>query len=149
MVRAAAVVLAVAGSLAPAAALAADRPSAVFHAEGLDAATIIQRATACTPRFATSGLTTAPTIVTSDPTSGFLQARNFIAAANFAPAYRTTVTVEAKDGRFRISHEAIEVQLGRSMAPVKVMPAAFAVELNAQSGKIAACIRTGPVGDDF
>lgn len=156
-VRAAALGLIFAGALQmalPDSALAAHEagpdPSAVFQAPELEAATIIRRSLVCVPKFATSGLTTADTIVSNDPASGFLQARNFIASNGFSPNYRSTITVEAKDGRFRIAHTNIEVQAGRAAwARAAYFRNGLDVRLQAQSSEIAECVMLGPVGNDF
>jgi len=126
-------------------------PSAVYEARGLAADEIARRAASCLPRFVTSGLTVAPTIITSDPAVGFVEARNYVPARGVAPAYRSRITVEAKDGRFRIAHHDVEVMFGRRWLPIPPakMTAAFAADFNAQSAPIAECVRSGPVGKDF
>jgi hypothetical protein len=122
----------------------------VFPAEGQDHQTLAKRALVCIPKFATSGLTTANTIVSSDVEAGFVQARNaWKGSGMFGLNYRTTITFEAKDGRFRISHGEFEVATDRSAYSAMNYPGGALLDMRNQSTRIAACVISGPVSDDF
>lgn len=123
--------------------------SDVYETPG-DAAAITRRATTCLAKNVTSGLTTADTIVTSDPESGVVIARNaFILPGALGDSRaRSEITVEAKPGRFRITHDKIERLLAgrwvdlppRKMAKTMLEGATF---------RLVSCVQKGPVGDDF
>ena len=131
-------------------AAAAPGPSEVYEAPGLGREAITRRALVCIPKFATSGLTTAPTIISSDPEAGFVQAHNVFKAVGFAvPTSRSTITFEAKDGRFRISHGDLAVMIGARWADANHPSKGTISHLRGQSFQIANCIQQGPVSDDF
>jgi hypothetical protein len=124
-------------------------PIEVYEAANLDHQAITKRALVCIPKFANSGLTTADTIVSSDVEAGYIQARN-VWTGYAGGTYRSTVTLEAKDGRFRISHSDLGVMFPRSGWAVMRFPGGAEISfMQAQSFNIATCIQNGPVSPDF
>jgi hypothetical protein len=86
--------------------------SPVFEATG-DHQAITKRAITCITQVVKPGFTTAPTITSSDPEAGTVVANNAF-VYYYGPLLpvefraRTTLTFQAKDGRFRIVHTNIE-----------------------------------------
>ena len=67
-------------------------------------------ATACVNQHATSGWIDIPTIESSDPESGMIVAINHLAGEGLMGRdVRTTLTLEARDNRFRIAHSNFQL----------------------------------------
>ena len=101
------------GSSALAAAPVVDRvESAVFETSG-DHQAITRRGATCIAQVVKPGVVNAPTILNTDPEGGVVVANN---AFEYVDRFiiptteqaRTTLTFEAKDGRFRVVHSSIE-----------------------------------------
>ncbi len=123
--------------------------SPVYDARGSVEA-LSRKANVCIAQLVSSGLTTAPTILSSDPVSGVIVARNtfeYHETVWGSPLYqtaRTRLTFEAREGRFRLSHSDIQVLNGdwrpiRAAKPGKVDE--MRDQLLAQADKIASCIK--------
>lgn len=99
--------------------------SQVYEATG-DRAAIARRGTKCMAQMLKPGVRTAPTILTSDPESGVVVANNSLQYAEklLIPLVydaRSKVSLEARDGRFRLTHTEIEVLTPHGgWAPAKV-----------------------------
>jgi hypothetical protein len=88
--------------------------SPVYSVEG-DVSSITRRAATCSAQILKPGLVAAPTILNVDVVGGVVVANNafdysekVFGSPLISPA-RTTVTIEAKTGRFRIVHTDIQV----------------------------------------
>jgi hypothetical protein len=107
--------LAAALALAVTAAHAADPPpSAVYDAPGIEAAQLVRRALVCIPQtFTPEASDDLPTeVVNSEPESGVAVANvGFRFSAGFwgggAQRARSTLTFEARPGRFKVTHSAV------------------------------------------
>jgi ABC-type uncharacterized transport system auxiliary subunit len=122
----------------------------VYPADGIDHATATKRALLCIRKFASSGLTTADAIISSDIEAGYIQARNAWRGQEFAALrYRTIITFEAKDGRFRITHNGFEVATDYAGYGEMNYPGNAVNDMKNTSDKIAACVVHGPVADNF
>lgn len=151
--RLALVVAAALSAAQPATAQQSAQPivSEVFEAAGLDHAALTRRATVCLGKHASAAHLTSDTIITSDPESGVVVARTALAfpsSLGGSATGRSQITVEAKGGRFRITHDKIEhlVGSGWSNAPV---PTGLKGTLQSLSYVVADCVQKGPVSDDF
>lgn len=82
--------------------------SPVFETNG-DRATIARRAIICAAQTLRPGMTNASTIIASDADAGVVVARDDIGLGS--DEARSTVTIETKDGRFKITHMTIEMHL--------------------------------------
>ncbi len=86
--------------------------SPVFETNG-NHQDLTKRAMTCIAQIVKPGFTTAPTIITSDPEAGTVVANNAF-TYYYGPLLpveyraRSTLTFQAKDGRFRIVHTSIE-----------------------------------------
>jgi hypothetical protein len=106
----AATAIAVASSPAHAAAKYLDSvESPVFQTSG-DHQAISKRALTCIAQIIKPGFIDAPTVKSSDLDAGIIVANNgFDYSDNFSKTpVRTTLTFEARDGRFKITHSDIE-----------------------------------------
>lgn len=116
---------------------------------------ITKRAITCIAQIVKPGLVNAPTIVSSDIKSGVIVANN-----SFKFSYgllettaRTTLTFQAKDGRFRIVHASIE-QLSDARGWIGIGTWRFsggdaakeAIEAISQS--LATCVKSNPTAND-
>ena len=95
--------------------------SPVYEAEG-DHQAITKRALVCVAQTVRPGLTDAPTVTSSDLDAGVIVANNAfeVTSGLLRVRARTTLTVQAKDGRFRIVHTNIEQYLDASYGWTKV-----------------------------
>lgn len=125
--------------------------SPVYEADG-DHQAITRRALVCIAQVVRPGLTNAPTVTSSDVEGGLIVANNafeFTSGLMKSEA-RTTLTFQAKDGRFRITHTNIEQYLDASYGWTKVGTWKFSggekVQAAAQaiSDRIADCVKTKP-----
>jgi hypothetical protein len=87
--------------------------STVFEAPGLSTQVLMQRASTCIPQNMKPGYVTAPVIQSTDLEQGKIvaigvveigQVKVHLAYIEPAMQLRSTLTFEAKDGRFRITH---------------------------------------------
>lgn len=120
---------------------------------------ITKRATTCIAQIVKPGFTTAPTITSSDPEAGMVVANNAFVYSYGALGIpmpnkaRTTLTFQAKDGRFRIVHTSIEqFSDGSGWQPIGTWrfsggdAAKEAIEAISQS--LATCVKTNPAAND-
>lgn len=119
--------------------------SEVFHAEGT-AQEIVGRAKGCIAqlvRFDAVGGTPAGDVIVADvPESGIVTANNRLPVKFWGvrTIIQSTLTVQAKDGRFRIRHSAMKAD---GLQPIRADSKNAEVadkELAALSGRIAACV---------
>ena len=83
--------------------------SPVYETAG-DHQAITKRGIICVTQILRPGIINAPTITSSDVDIGLIVSNNAFTISNFlySENVRTTLTFEAKDGRFRITHGNIE-----------------------------------------
>jgi hypothetical protein len=83
--------------------------SPVFEVVG-DHQAITKHAATCIAQIIKPGLVSAPTIVSQDNDAGVIVANNSLKYSHglLQPTVRTTLTFQAKDGRFKILHTNIE-----------------------------------------
>ena len=99
--------------------------SEVYQTTG-DHAAITRRANTCAAQLLHSGLQTIPTIISSDPEAGSVVARDTFkipigkGKGLFAVAFdaRGEVTIEAKDGRYRMVWNNLELLMVHDWAPI-------------------------------
>ena len=121
--------------------------SPVYETEG-DHQAISRRALTCIAQIVRPGLTDAPTVLSSDLDAGVIVANNAfkVTTGLFDADARTTLTFEAKDGRFRITHTNVEQFLdahyGWTAVPTARLSLGDKVQAGAQliSEHIAACV---------
>lgn len=138
--------------------------SVVFEATG-DHQAIAKRGATCIAQIAKPGLVNAPIIVSSDFDAGVIVANNnfkfsihgFLGVA-LEETGRTTLTLQAKDGRFRIVHTSIEqfIEYPGSSIPSQGWSPVYTAAPNASdfkttvdeiSQKIADCVKADPSKD--
>lgn len=131
----------------PAAAWAPMPPlEAVFEAPGMKAREMSGKGSACIAQTLKPGLANAPTITSSDLEGGRIVANNYYQGED-GVRMRSTLTFEAKDGRFRITHSDVEafIQKWSQVGAVDGRgPPATITELTAISERIADCVRAKP-----
>jgi hypothetical protein len=148
------------GLAAPSYAARASLPtltSEVYQATG-DHAAIARRANTCAAQLLHSGLMTIPVIISSDPEAGTVVAHNTFQIpigkghGVFAVAFdaRSTVSIEAKDGRFRIEYTDLELLMVHDWQPIdgtqSLVDSATAT-LNGISASLSQCIIAGSKSD--
>ncbi|HEY3694059.1 hypothetical protein [Phenylobacterium sp.] len=129
--------------------------SRVYEAEG-EPSGLARRAVVCIGQIVKPGLITAPTIVATDIAGGTVVANSsfhFDDLHFFSTPYtvRSTMTFEAKSGRFRIVHTDTAV-LDESALDLGWAPAyqnvklygAIEGRLQSLSGQVAACVKAVP-----
>lgn len=137
--------------LAPAQAADGDLQSGVVQVPTLDHQTIIQRATSCAARQFKPGAAAADVIVNSDPESGIVVARNafeYRGVLGFSEVGRSTFTLEARDGRFRMTHSDVEWLATRHWIS-GVGSDDMRDQLERSFDDMADCVQKGPVSSDF
>lgn len=126
--------------VSPAYEIAADRETITRHAVG------------CVNQHASSGRTDIPTIESSDSTVGTVVAINYLGAAPgpLNRDMRTSLRVDARDGRFRIVNANFELfsEWRLEWSPIGREDRQWAgleTRLTQQSERIASCIRAAAV----
>jgi hypothetical protein len=133
----------------------------VFEAQG-DHQAIAKRAVTCITQIVRPGLINAPTITSSDLESGTIVANNgfsysFGLLGGVERTARSTMTFQAKDGRFRITHTNIEQFAsgqwgGNRWEPIFVAWGTGGKEardaLYQISSKVASCVTVAPAAND-
>lgn len=92
-------------------------PELIVQAPGKDVATLTRRALICIPQNTQPGFVDVPAIVSSDVAGGLVVANNAFdyedkGFLRTLERGRSTLTFEAKEGRFRISHSNVEGFMG-------------------------------------
>ncbi len=119
--------------------------SEVFDAAGEPPA-LARKAQTCMAQILKPGLTDAPTILNADIEGGVVVANNAFTYGSMLPTRaRSTVTFEARSGRFRLVHSSIEHFLTGRWHPVYTHKfggsEAVKAQLQVISAKVATCIR--------
>ncbi|HYC66672.1 MAG TPA: hypothetical protein VEA98_00510 [Brevundimonas sp.] len=129
-------------------------------------AEIATRAEACAAQTLNAGADEGPVILSSDPASGVVVARNSLEYRDGLLPWRmrSRITIEARDGRFRIRHSAIERHDDQSFGAQVLGASPWApvgkwrgsgwqkaeAALQETSRSLAACITSsGPSSDDW
>jgi len=114
-----------------------------------DHAAITRGATICAVRVLNRGLRTIPVITSAEPETGVvvaLSAFKFTVRTFFGPVIfdaQSTVAIEAKDGRFRITYSDLEMLYGNKWEAVEKTPRlvdGVRHELTGISTALASCI---------
>lgn len=135
--------------------------SEVFQTTG-DHQAITKRAVTCITQIIRPGFVDAPTITSSDIESGTIVANNgftyeFGILGGVEQTARSTLTFQAKDGRFRIVHTNIEQfakgpWTSKGWSPIYVAWGTGGTEakdaLNRISNKVASCVTAAPSAND-
>ena len=129
--------------------------SSVFETVG-DHQSITKRAMICIAQIVKPGFVNAPTIVSSDIETGTIVANNSFRYSYglLSPTARTTMTFQAKDGRFRIIHTGIEQFLDAQTGWTPIGTWTFSGGDSAReaiesiSAALAKCVQTGPAAND-
>lgn len=120
-----------------------------WEAQG-SASDLTRKGATCIARILKPGFTTAPTIVSSDIEGGRIVANTAYEIPGIlgvSVRSRAKATLEAKDGRFRITFAEVEEFLdGMGWMPVRVRKGPHdaprqVVALNSQGAKIAECVQ--------
>lgn len=131
--------------------------SPVYEAPG-DARALTRQAGICIAQTLKAGVTTAPVILNTDLEGGVIVARNVFDYSEFvlfsplvSPA-RTTVTFEARPGRFRITHSDIRV-FNQEWRPIRSTKPGkrdeMSEQLSAISEQIASCVKRAAQQKDW
>jgi hypothetical protein len=117
---------------------------------------ITKRASTCIAQIVKPGLVNAPTIISSDVEAGVIVANNSFKFSRglLETTARTTLTFQAKDGRFRIIHTSIEQLLDAQQGWIGIGTWTFsggdaakeAIEAISQS--LATCVKSNPAAKD-
>lgn len=119
---------------------------------------IVRRAYICLSQTLKAGISGTPPVISQDPDAGVLVANNaFTFSWGFVPmkiSARSTITLEAKDGRFRITHTNIE-QFDERLGwhPVwtgtETTEKSVAAAVGRVSEEVANCVRVERSNSDF
>lgn len=125
--------------------------SPVYEAPG-DVKALARRGQTCIAQLLSSGLTTAPTLLNADLEGGVVVARNAfqyhetVFGSPLVMPARTRVTFEARENRFRVTHNDIEVLANPGdWRPIRQAKPGKRDEMHEQldaiSDRLAACVK--------
>lgn len=123
------------------------------------------RAQACASRSLNSGSDGGQVILSSDPAAGVVVAANWLEYRDGMVPWklRSRVTIEVREGRFRVRHDSIERHNDQSFGAQVLGASPWSpvgkwwgsgwqkaeTALKAVSDRLSSCIQSAPTGDDW